>query len=132
MTKTAWLNTDREDTVQRWKKDEEKRIEEEHQKLVSRMIASAEGLSTAWRVGVQVLEEVERDVKLFGRCEEKRKGWAKNCQCNTEVQDLEEVLPRLRKEHLEKAARSYKAATSVGCDGFHPKVPLDLPKETRG
>ena len=26
----------------------------------------------------------------------------------------------------------YKAKTRVGCDGFHPKVPLDLTKETRG
>ena len=33
---------------------------------------------------------------------------------------------------LEKAAKSYKAKTGVGCDGFHPKVLLDLTKETRG
>ena len=26
----------------------------------------------------------------------------------------------------------YKAKTGVGCDGFHPKIPLDLTKETRG
>ena len=26
----------------------------------------------------------------------------------------------------------YKAKTGVGCGGFHPKVPLDLTKETRG
>ena len=47
------------------KKDEEKRRLEEHQKLVSRMIASADGGAgllhkitkpTAWRRGVQVLE----------------------------------------------------------------------------
>ena len=47
------------------KKDEEKRRLEEHQKLVSRMIASADGGAgllhkitkpTAWRRGVQVLD----------------------------------------------------------------------------
>ena len=26
----------------------------------------------------------------------------------------------------------YKAATGVGCDGFQPKIPLDLSRETRG
>ena len=26
----------------------------------------------------------------------------------------------------------YKAKTGVGRDGFHPKVPLELTKETRG
>ena len=26
----------------------------------------------------------------------------------------------------------YKAKTGVGCDGFHPKVPLDLTNETNG
>ena len=31
-----------------------------------------------------------------------------------------------------KASRLYKAKIGVGCDGFHPKVPLDLTKETRG
>ena len=29
-------------------------------------------------------------------------------------------------------SRLYKAKTGVGCDRFHPKVPLDLTKETRG
>ena len=33
---------------------------------------------------------------------------------------------------MEKASRLYKAKTGVGCDGFHPKVLLDLTKETRG
>ena len=31
-----------------------------------------------------------------------------------------------------KVSRLYKAETGVGCDGFHPKVPLDLTEETRG
>ena len=111
------------------------------------MIAGAEGGAgslhkmtkpTAWRRGVQVLEEVERD------CEEKGKEWAKHWQCNTEVQEpedkpwrnvelrsLEEGLPRMKEGHLEKAAGSYKGATGVGCDVFHPKVPSDLSKESR-
>ena len=33
---------------------------------------------------------------------------------------------------MDKASRLYKAKTGVGCDGFHPKVPLDLTQETRG
>ena len=32
---------------------------------------------------------------------------------------------------LEKSARSYKAKTGVGCDGFHVKVPLDLTKRNK-
>ena len=67
------------------KKDEEKRKDEEHQQLVSRMIVSAEGSdllhkitqSTAWRGGVQDLEEEEKDVRPLARCEEKRKARAK-------------------------------------------------------
>ena len=38
----------------------------------------------------------------------------------------------MKENDLEKASRLYKAKTEVGCDGFHPKVPLDLTKETRG
>ena len=49
-----------------------------------------------------------------------------------ELKRLEEALPRLKENHLEKVSRLYKAKTEVGCDGFHPKVPWDLAKETRG
>ena len=49
-----------------------------------------------------------------------------------EQKECEEALPRLKESDLEKASRLYKAKTEVGCDGFHPKVPLDLTKETRG
>ena len=66
------------------------------------------------------------------------------CECDTKVQDLmdkpwrneelknfgEDMLKLLKK--LEKAAKSYKAKTGMGCDGFHPKVSLDLTRETRG
>ena len=89
-----------------------------------------------------MLEEVEGDAKPMKRCEEKRKEWAKHRQCDSEVQALEdkplrneelrsfeEGLPRL-KEHLERAARSHKAASGVGCEGFHLQVPPDLSKET--
>ena len=31
-----------------------------------------------------------------------------------------------------KASRKYKAKTGVGCDRFHPGVPSELTKETRG
>ena len=30
-----------------------------------------------------------------------------------------------------KVSRIYQGKTGVGCDGLHPKVPLDLTKETR-
>ena len=33
---------------------------------------------------------------------------------------------------MEKTSSLYKAKTGVGFDGFHPKVPLNLTKETRG
>ena len=33
---------------------------------------------------------------------------------------------------MEKVSTWYKTKTRVGCDGFHPRVPLDLTKETRG
>ena len=48
------------------------------------------------------------------------------------MKNFEEALPRWSEGDLEKASRLYKAKTGVGCDGFHPKVPLDLTKETRG
>ena len=47
-----------------------------------------------------------------------------------ELKKCEEALPRLKGD-LKKASRLYKGK-GVGCDGFHPKVPLDLTKETRG
>ena len=119
-------------------------MEGEHQKLVCRTIASAKKRAasplqniskpTAWRGGVQVLEEVERDAKPSKRCEEKRKEWARHWQCNTEVQDLE-LKPwwnaklrclEAKRRYMERAARSHKIATGAGCDGFHTKVPLDF------
>ena len=36
----------------------------------------------------------------------------------------EERYAEEKKSDLEKAARKYKAKTGVGCDGFHPKLPL--------
>ena len=95
---------------------------------------------TAWRGGAPILKK-EEDVS----CEEIRKDGTKHWQCNEEVQNgedtswkiedltkLEEALPRLKECELEKVSRLYEAQTGVGCDGFNPKVPLDLTKETRG
>ena len=45
--------------------------------------------------------------------------------------NLKEDMPRQEESVLEKAA-SYKARTGVVCDGFHPKGPLDLTRETIG
>ena len=39
--------------------------------------------------------------------------------------------PRLKERELEKASM-HNAETGVGCDGFHPKVLLDMTEETRG
>ena len=74
-------------------------MEVEHQKLVGRMVKSADGRKgllhtitnpTAWRGGVQILKEEEEDVKPLARCEEKRKEWATHWQCDTEVQELKD------------------------------------------
>ena len=48
------------------------------------------------------------------------------------LRSVEEALPRLKECHSEEVSRLYRAKTGVGCDGFHPKVPLDFTKETRG
>ena len=68
-----------------------------------------------------------RRCQAFG---ENRKEWAKHWRCDTKVQglkhkpwpwrneelnNLEQDLPRLRESDLEKASRSYKAKTGVGC-----------------
>ena len=92
-----------------------------------------------------MLEKEDEDARLLDRCEAKMKEWAKHWQCDEEVQNVEdkpwkseqlrkwkEALPRLKECDLEKVSRMYKAKTGVGCDGFHPKVPLNLTKETRG
>ena len=42
---------------------------------------------------------------------------------NEELRSFEEELPEMKKEGLERAARSYMATTGAGCDGFHPRVP---------
>ena len=59
-----------------------------------------------------------------GQQDQKDKPWR-----NEELKKLEEDTPRLKESDFAKAAKTYKAKTGVGCDGFHPKVPLDL---TRG
>ena len=49
---------------------------------------------------------------------------------NEELKKLEEARPK--ECDLEKASRLYKGKAGVGCDGFHPKVRLDLTQETKG
>ena len=156
----AWIHPGWEDTMHKWyewlwgymkKKDEKEKMEEMHKRKVEKMNKrSAEeraGLlhkitkPTMWS-GVQILEKEEEDARLLDRCEAKRKEWLKHWQCNEEIQSMqdkpwkneecEETLPRLTEGDSEKASRLYKENTGVGCDGFHPKVPLDLTKETRG
>ena len=51
---------------------------------------------------------------------------------NEGLRRCEEALPKLKEGDLERASRMYTAKTGVGCDGFHPKVPVDLTKETTG
>ena len=48
---------------------------------------------------------------------------------NEELKKLEEALPRLKACDL-KATRLHKAKTGEGYDGFHPKVSLELTKES--
>ena len=68
----------------------------------------------------------------------KRKEWAKHWQCDSEdkswknekLRNLVKGLLQLTEESLQRPARSYKATTGVGCDGSHPRVPVDFSKET--
>ena len=116
---------------------------------MARMVSSAEGGSgflrrttkpATWRGGLQV----EEDAIPIERCDEQRKEWGKHWQWDSEVQGLEdtpwrneelrsfeEVLRQLTEKSLERVARSHKATTGVGCDGFHPKVLADASQETR-
>ena len=95
--------------------------------------------------GEEHLEKEEEDARLLDRCEAKRKEWSVHWHGNEEVQNTqekpwrneelerwEEALSRSKESELEKASRKYKAKTGVGCDGFHPRVPLDLTKDTEG
>ena len=90
-------------------------------------------------------EEEEEDAKPLAVCEEKRKELARHRQYGKEVQDsenkpwrseelkmLKKEMPRLKESYLAKVAKTHKAKTGVGCDGFHTKVPLDSTRETRG
>ena len=74
---------------------------------------------TAWRGRVQIPKEEEEDANPSTRCEEKKKEWAAQWQCDTKVQDLddkpcrneelnnlEEEMSRILEKELEKAART--------------------------
>ena len=134
-----------EDAMQKWY---------EWLEYVRKMIESAEGSAgrlhkitkpRMWRRGVQILEKEEEDARLLTVVKQKEKNGQKHWQCDEDAQNMqdkpwrneelrrcEEALPRLKEGDLEKGPRLYQAKTGVGCDGFHPKVPLDLTKETRG
>ena len=140
--------------LEEMKKDEEEKMDEMHHQKVAQMIESTDGSAgllhriskpTSWRGGAQILKKEEEDARLLDCCEAKRKDWAKHWQCdesvqnmedkllkNEELKKLEETLPRLKEGEQENVSRLYKAATGVGCDSLHPRVPLDLKKETRG
>ena len=132
----TWLHPEWEDTLQGWyswlqemKKDEEMK-EEEHQKLVSRMIARAEGgllhkvtKPTAWIGGGQVLEEGESlAVQHEGARSEghaQRKLWAPfnspcglSCACQLLPNPLNRSLP------------SPTCVASLTVMFFHPPVSI--------
>ena len=82
-----------EDTVlQDKKKDEEKRREEYHLKLDSRMVARAEGAAGFLCTKSRKRASVGRvgETTPMKRCEEKREDWARHWQCDTEAQDMED------------------------------------------
>ena len=70
------------------------------------------------------LEERRRGRKAFGLVKQR----GKNGQSIGNVMKTYRTWKRGVEENGRSAA---KAKTGVGCDGFHPKVPLDLTKETR-
>ena len=100
----AWIHGGWEDTMQKrydWlgemkKKDEVKKMEEEHQKKVSHVTTSADGSAgllhritkpTAWRGGVQRLKKEEEDARPMELCDAKRKEWARHRRCDAGVQN---------------------------------------------
>ena len=64
-------------------------------------------------------------------CDSEVEGTEDKMWRNEELRSLEVELPHIEcREPRER--RGYKATTSVGCHGFHPRVPLDLSKENEG
>ena len=86
-------------------------MEEMIQRKVETMIKSGDG-------SAGLLHKITKPTLWRGGA--KRKEWAKHWQCDESVQNVED-----------KPSGLCKAITGVGCDGFHPNVPLDLTKETR-
>ena len=105
--------------------NERLRMEEEHQKIGRTNDFGCRFLSQnleagCWRGGLQVLEDLEEDAERMRRCEEKRKERARHWQCDSDVQsaeerpwrneeltNLEEGVPQLKEESLQRAARSF-------------------------
>ena len=48
------------------------------------------------------------------------------------IEEIRGSAAKAKECELEKELKLYNATTAVGCDGFHPKVPLDVTKETTG
>ena len=75
---------------------------------------------TIWRGGAQIFKKEEEDARLLDRYAARNGLRIGKCR-------IEEIGGGF----AEKVARLYKAKTGVGCDGFHPNVPLDLTQEAR-
>ena len=71
------------------KKDEEKRMEVKQQKVVSRMVASADGQVFCTRLPKQRHGEEEEEC-IFRAVEEKGIQWAQHWQCESELEKLED------------------------------------------
>ena len=137
MRKTKQRAVGWEDTMHRWyswlqevKKQDDDRRKEDHQKPVSRMVASAEGGAglvhkitrpTAWRRGGQVLEEVERDVRPLKGCEEKSTGSAtRKCK----IWRTRRGRTRCSPNHTPHTTTSSNSSTSSTSPFLSPPLPL--------
>ena len=111
-------------------------METEHQKLANRIVTVADtGAGLLYKImQTNGVKRRSADSEGGGRRCQAFSQRANHWQCDTKVQDLKDKLwrneelknlekdfPRLLEKDLEKAAKSYKAKTGVGCDGFHPK-----------
>ena len=108
--------------MQRWYKRQHAKEKKDSTRSLSDecFFCSAEGGASfvhritkpAVRRGLQVPEELEKDAKPVRKCQEKRKEWTKHCQCDSEVQSMEdkpwkneelrsseEGLPKLKQEN---------------------------------
>ena len=146
----AWIHPGWEETVQKWyewlkrvkKEDEKENVEEMHHRKVKQMIKSAEGIAqnhetdSMERSSTQILEKEEEDAGLMDWCEAKRKNGqrtgsvAKACRMWRRSRGKMKNC-RIWRKHCQGSKRREHRVCSrqkkgEGCDGFHPKVSLDL------